>query len=382
MDSYGRQLAARLPVRHLELVKERTSSGDFGLPWLHRDALPQLLGDARTVRDLRRAVRQSGGLVHLPHHHTARYGPLLGAPYVLTVHDLIRWYDAHPRAHPEAGAVAPFISVPTSRDRFWLGRDHAAVARAAAIIAVSETTKRDLVRHLGVPPQRVHVVYEGIDHALFRPVPRRLADPPYLLFVGAEHPRKNLAALLRALAELKRDPLLGDLRLVKVGAAGTAEAPFRAATRMLMRELGLRLGPDVVLVDEHVPDEDLPAYYSGAACFVLPSRYEGFGFPPLEAMACGCPAVVSTAGSLPEVTGGAALTAAPSDVPALASAIRRVLLEPGVASDLRARGLAQAARFSWDRAARATQQVYDAVWRASGGVRGVEAPGRRTGGVR
>lgn len=113
-----------------------------------------------------------------------------------------------------------------------------------------------------------------------------------------------------------------------------------------------------------VPDADLPAWYAGAACLVLPSRYEGFGFTPLEAMACGCPAIVSTAGSLPEVTGGAALTAPPDDAGALCAALRAVLDDEGLRRDLRDRGLARAAAFSWERAARETAAVYERIMAA------------------
>jgi glycosyltransferase involved in cell wall biosynthesis len=108
-----------------------------------------------------------------------------------------------------------------------------------------------------------------------------------------------------------------------------------------------------------VPDEDLSAWYSGAACLAWPSLYEGFGFPPLEAMACGCPVVVSSAGSLPEIAGPAALLVEPRDERALADAIRTLVLDPP--SDLIERGLAHAARFSWDRTARETLCVYETL---------------------
>src|SRR6266511_1928316 len=136
-----------------------------------------------------------------------------------------------------------FIHRPNLRDRLLLRLDYAGVARATALIAVSETTKRDVVRHLGVPEER--------------------------LFVGSEHPRKNLAAVLRAFAALKRERCLSDLKLVKVGAPGGSEAPFRARTLALVRALGL---DDDVVFTEHVPDEDLSAWYSGAACLAIAVR--------------------------------------------------------------------------------------------------------------
>jgi glycosyltransferase involved in cell wall biosynthesis len=190
----------------------------------------------------------------------------------------------------------------------------------------------------------------------FRPVERRLLSERYVLFVGSEQPRKNLAAVLAAFAALKRERRLRDLKLVKVGGPGGSEAPFRARTRALVRALGL--DEDVVFT-EHVPDEDLSAWYSGAACLAWPSLYEGFGFPPLEAMACGCPVVVSSAGSLPEIAGPAALLVEPRDERALAEAIRTLVLDPP--SDLVERGLAHAARFSWERTARETLRVYETL---------------------
>ncbi|MDQ4129763.1 MAG: glycosyltransferase family 4 protein, partial [Actinomycetota bacterium] len=287
---------------------------------------------------------------HLTHHHLARYGPLIGRPYLLTVHDLIRYFDLR--------GFGVFINPPNLRDRICLRLDYRGFVTATAIISVSRTTKWDLTRHLGIPPDRIFVVHEGLDHDLFRPVERRLVDSPYVLFVGSEHPRKNLATLLRAFAALKRERRFRSLRLVKVGAAGSSEAPFRAPTRELVHELGLER--DVVFTEE-VPDEDLPAYYSGAACLVLPSRYEGFGFPPLEAMACGCPVVISSAGALAEVAGEAALRVAADDVDGFRAAMRAVVTEPSLSSGLRERGFNRAREFSWERAARDTALVYEIV---------------------
>ncbi len=202
------------------------------------------------------------------------------------------------------------------------------------------------------------MVPEGLDHELFRPVPDRPVAGPYLLFVGSEHPRKNLATLLRAFARLKRDRRWRRLRLVKVGAAGSGEAPFREATLLAVRQLGL--SEDVVFTED-VAERDLPGYYCGAACLVLPSRAEGFGFPPLEAMACGCPVVVSTAGALPEMVGDAGLLVAPQDVSGLVQAMRAVLGDDELRRRLRERGLRRAQEFSWEHTARATRRVYETV---------------------
>lgn len=346
MDRYGRLLARSLPVPALELDLGRTSAGAFDVALASSASFRGLATDAGLVRALRRLRAP----VHLTNHHLGRYGPFLCAPYVVTAHDLIRWFDVEHRTG--------YISRSNRRDRICIRRDYAGIRRATAIVAPSEATRRDLVDHLRVPEERVFVVHEGIEHDRFRPVERRPVETPYVLFVGSEHPRKNLAGLLRAFARLKREPRFRELRLVKVGAAGSGERPFRVATVALARELGLKR--DVDLVGE-VPDAELPAYYSGAACLVLPSLYEGFGLPPLEAMACGCPAIVSDAGALPEVAGGAALVLPPRDVGALARAMRQLLTDGAAAAELRARGLERARAFTWKRAARETMRVYEAA---------------------
>jgi glycosyltransferase involved in cell wall biosynthesis len=345
LDRYACELARRIDVKTVEIDGYVRTGDLFGVPLLSRRSLQLLVADLDHVRLLRGA---SGRLVHFPHHHLARYGRFLSRPYVVTVHDLIRFFDLT--------RLGVFINRPNLRDRLLLRLDYAGVAGATALIAVSERTKRDVVRHLGVPAERIFVVHEGIDHARFRPVERRLLNERYVLFVGSEQPRKNLAAVLRAFAALKRERRLGDLKLVKVGGPGGSEAPFRARTLALVRALGL---DDDVVFTEHVPDQDLSAWYSGAACLAWPSLYEGFGFPPLEAMACGCPVVVSGAGSLPEIAGPAALLVEPRDERALADAIRTLVLDPP--SDLIERGLAHAARFSWDRTARETLCVYETL---------------------
>lgn len=347
MDRYGQQLAAHLSVPSVLVDTSAASAGRFGA----RSSAAVLRGDLRLVRRLRALP----GVLHLTHHHLARYALALGRPYLLTSHDLIRWHDLTGRA--------VHIAPPRGIDRLGLRADYAAVRRAAHVLAPSEATRGELVRLLEVPPEQVTVVPLGLDHALFRPVAPHRTPWPYVLFVGSEHPRKNLEAVLRAVALLKARPEHADLRLVKVGAPGDGEAPFRARTARLVEELGLQR--EVVFVGE-VPDADLPGWYAGAACLVLPSRSEGFGLPPLEAMACGCPAVVSSAGSLPEVTGGAALVVPPEQPGELADAVAGLLASGPLRHRLRARGLRRAAEFSWERAARETVQVYERLLSAPG----------------
>jgi glycosyltransferase involved in cell wall biosynthesis len=345
LDHYARRLADRLgdAVDVLRAGPADHGTDLFGLPLLSARSLRALARDVGFVRLLR-----TRGPVHFPHPHFARYGLALRAPYVVTVHDLMRHFDAL--------SAAGLVDRPNRRDRLGLRLDREGIVRAAALIAVSETTKRDLVRHLRVPPDRVTVVYEGIDHSTFRPVERRLLDEPYVLYVGSEQPRKNLVTLLRAFAEAKRDPALRRLRLVKVGEAGVSGS--REPTLAAVAELGLERD---VLFPERVPEDELVAWYSGAACLVLPSLYEGFGFPPLEAMACGCPAIVSDRASLPEIAAGAALVVDPLDASGIAAAIARLVADERLRAELRERGLERAGAFSWERTAAETLRVYAAL---------------------
>jgi glycosyltransferase involved in cell wall biosynthesis len=313
-------------------------------------ALSALAGDLRFVARLR-GLR---GLVHLPNQHLARYGLRLNEPYVVTVHDLIRYLDLL-----DGGGL---IAAPGRRDAWYLRRDYAGVRRAAAVIAVSEATRRNVVRHLGVPRERVFavVVHNGLDHERFRP-PAQPIDPgyPYVLFVGSEHPRKNLASVLRALKLLKRTPGLRGLKLVKLGAAGRPPAPFRERTRRAIELAGL--GEDDVVFCERVAGEEMPAWYAGALCVVLPSLHEGFGMPPLEAMACGCPAVISSDPALVEVAGPAALVVDAHDYRALAEAVQTLALDWPLRRRIVQRGLRHAQDFSWQQAAIETHAVYARV---------------------
>ncbi len=274
--------------------------------------------------------------------------PLLATcPTVVTVHDL-------------AFLRRPDL-VPTGRRRYFAALAGASVRRAARVIAVSESTRADIVGYLGVRPEKVVVTHLAADDG-FRPVTgdalvafqaEQGLVRPFVLSVGTIEPRKNLPALLRAFGSLAEE-LPHDL--VLLGAEGWMGGPIRAAwlelpaaTRERVRFVGF------------APARALPAWYSAAAVLAFPSHYEGFGLPPLEAMSCGTPVVASNTSSLPEVVGDAALTVDPDDDAALAAALRRVLTEPALAADLRARGLARARRFSWAATAEATVAVYREV---------------------
>jgi glycosyltransferase involved in cell wall biosynthesis len=348
LDIYSKKLAENLDVPKLYTDIYQRVAERFKVPLISGPAISAALEDWRFVRQLNR----TRGVVHLPNHHLARYGLFTKVPYILTVHDLIRYFDLK--------GYRVLIHRPNLRDKFYLSLDYKGIKKATRIIAVSHSTKRDLVQHLSIPEERIRVVYEGVDHQRFRPVARKLFDFPYILYVGSEHPRKNLVTLLRAFGRLKREARFRDIKLVKVGKAGGPEADFRGQTLQAIRELNL--SGDVVFTG-YVPERDLPAYYSGALCFVLPSFYEGFGLPVLEAMACGCPVVVSRVSSLPEVGGEAAIYINPNDPEDLAGALRQVATDEGLRRDMSRRGFEQARRFSWKHTAQETLEVYREVER-------------------
>jgi glycosyltransferase involved in cell wall biosynthesis len=332
-----------------ETVVVKGCSGGFGHRLLSAYSLRCAVEDAQVVRRLRGL---DAPLLHLTSHHLARYGPFLGKPYVVMVHDLMRHRDRVQR-----GTRPPLIHEPNLRDSLYLRLDAVGMRRADALIAVSEHTGRELVELLGVAPGRVTLVPEGVDRAAFRPVERRLMSDPYVLYVGSEQPRKNLGTLFRAFMRVRA--AWPELKLVKVGAPGGPEAPYRDETLRAAREGGAL--PHVVFADR-VSHDELVAWYSGALCLVQPSRHEGFGLPPLEAMACGCPVIASSAGALPEVVDGAGVVyGPPGDVDALASALGELVRSPARRAALAEAGHARAAQLPWQRTATLTREVWRAV---------------------
>lgn len=297
---------------------------------------------------------------HLPpgqlYHATEHLLPYLRRPAVLTVHDLI--FERYPAHHTRRNRLFLRMALP----RF--------VAAADAIIAVSQQTKRDLVDCYKTPPEKIHVIYQGIDPTFappgageiarvrqhYSPGPENLGEQapsrPYLLTLGTLEPRKNHVTALRALARLKA---LGyPHRLLVVGGEGWLFAPVR----QLVAELGL--SGDVTFAG-YVPNADLPALYGGADCVLQPSLYEGFGFPVLEAMACGAPVVCSNASSLPEVAGDAALLVPPTAIEAWVAAVEQIIRTPALRETLRQRGVRQARQFCWERCAATTAALYQEV---------------------
>jgi len=278
-------------------------------------------------------------------HGLAFAGPLMAAcPTVITVHDLsfLRYPDAF--RLPNRLYLSLFTRFSTRR--------------AARVIAVSESTRRDVIALCGVPGERVIVVPNGVTEAFCPADPvtvaefrrRRGLPDRFILFLGTLEPRKNLVRLLEGYAAW-RQASRAPVSLVIAGGKGW----FYETIFARVAELGLE---DAVVFPGFVPADELPWWYRAAELFVYPSLFEGFGLPVLEAMACGTPAITSNASSLPEVAGDAALLIEPEDVGALTDALARVLSDPQLAAELRVAGPRQARRFSWARTALATTQVY------------------------
>ncbi len=234
--------------------------------------------------------------------------------------------------------------------------------RATMIIAPSEATRREVISALGISDERIRVIYEAARRHLrpwrdeeCRPVLQRHGlTRPYLLYVGTIEPRKNLATLIHAYDELIQATPHRPQLVLCGGRGWLCDDIYR-----LVDELKLN---DLIRFTGYVEDGDLPALYSSAEAFIYPSLYEGFGLPPLEAMACGVPVITSDTSSLPEVVGEAGLKLPPKDVPALAETLARLLGDAPMRAHYREAGLARAQLFSWQRAAHETQSVYDQVY--------------------
>jgi glycosyltransferase involved in cell wall biosynthesis len=257
------------------------------------------------------------------------------------VHDLSFLYYPH--------------SFPGSKRLYLRTFTRLSVQRARRVIAISEHTRRDVARQYGVPLGRIERIYYGLD-PVFQPLPagevhafriRRELPERFILFVGTLEPRKNVVRLVEAYSQLPSScpPLM------LVGGKGWLyDEIFR-------RVEALKLTDRVHFVG-YVPGKELPWWYNAADLFVYPSVFEGFGLPPLEAMACGTPVITSNVSSLPEVVGQAGLLVDPNDAQALAEAMERVLSSPGRRESMRAHGLEQASRFSWPETARRTVNAY------------------------
>jgi glycosyltransferase involved in cell wall biosynthesis len=263
---------------------------------------------------------------------------------VITIHDLAFLLYPH------------FLTKESARyygqiDQAWRNTDH--------IIAVSEATKQDSIKMLGVPENKITVIHEAAN-PIYKPLPKDEAkhhiakkyklNQDFILFVSTIEPRKNLPGLLQAYRRL-RDEYKQDELLVLAGANGWLwQEVYETVDRLNLRQHVLFLG--------HVPSEDLVYLYNAARLFVHPAFYEGFGLPPLEAMNCGVPIVVSNTSAFPEVVGDAGLMINPNDIDGLTVAMWHGLTEEGLRQDMIQKGFKRAKIFSWERAAMETLEVY------------------------
>lgn len=272
-------------------------------------------------------------------------------PRVITFHDLS--FVHHPDFFSRRNTVW-----------HWLQNYKKQAQEAERIIAVSEFTKSDLVKHLGIAPEKVTTIYSGIGPS-FRALPRG-ADAlqqflfahnlhkPFILFMGTLEPRKNINALTRAFELLKQDPAFRDLELVIAGRPGwlyrdILKTIHHSPAREHIRLFGPVRGSDRVLL------------YNAASLFVYPSFFEGFGFPPLEAQACGVPVIASNRTSLPEILGDSAILIDPWRIGELAGVMKEVLVTPRIAKKLVQLGFMNSARFRWEKAAQETLDVFHAL---------------------
>jgi glycosyltransferase involved in cell wall biosynthesis len=336
-------------IRYTAFLGERAYPGEAGLELrlsrlpTHRPPLRILWEQTVQPWSLWRA---GVDLLHSP----AFVSPLIAnCPSVITVHDL------------------SFLLHPKGFRRWHLGYlqlfTRLSVTKARRVIAVSQSTKDDLLRFYGLSPEKVDVIHNGVD-ARFECLPadqvtrfrvRRGLPERFVLFVGTLEPRKNVVRLIEAYAQLP--PSCPPLMLV--GGKGWLY------DEILTKVEKLALTDKIRFVG-YVAAEELPLWYNAAEIFVYPSLYEGFGLPPLEAMACGTPVITSTASSLPEVVGQAGVLIDPTDVQALASAMERVLADAALQREMKRAGLEQAKHFSWPQAALLTVGSYRQALAAEG----------------
>jgi len=313
-DKYSQEIAKRVKAKPFHSKR-----------YFNEETLPEFLERLSRCDDV----------VHITNQNFARFAGVLKHPFIITVHDLIRnFYDFDGESPAE---------------QMWLKLDEHFIKRARAIIAVSEFTKSELISRLGVPEERITVVHNGLDVATLNPSGPSFHSR-YILAVGSERPRKNLKRLVEALSLVRRKH--PDLFLVKVGEVG--RDPIFAHS---WRESAKQFGVPVDLVGK-VSEEDLACWYRGAVMLTFPSLMEGFGMPPTEAMACGCPVVVSDIPASHEIVGEAGIYVNPESVESIAEGVEQMLLERERFIPL---GLRRAKLFSWNEAARRVQEVYNKV---------------------
>lgn len=280
-------------------------------------------------------------------HDLSQVSPFLfSSPFkkILTIHDLI------PILFPE---TCWFIHVFLQKHVLPL-----TLKNVDVIITVSKNTKQDVIKYLKFPENKIKVVYLGVNEKfnLLKNkndiVKKYGINFPFILYVGTLEPRKNIPTLIKAFYKIKKNGM--KYKLVIVGGKGWKYQEIYETIKKV------NLQKEVIFTG-YVPDEDLPKLYNAADLFVFPSLYEGFGLPPLEAMACGCPVITSNTSSLPEVIGDAGMMVDPYDVDELAKAMNNVLSDEELREDMIKKGLERVKQFSWEKTAKETKKVYEGI---------------------
>jgi len=358
LRDYGIGTYVRNLLRHLSRIDSAT---EYVLLCNGEDCgtLEALGGNFRTVADssapysVREQLsvpldlrREGIDLFHAPHYVLP---PLTPCRSVVTIHDCI--HLRFPQYLPNRLAYG------YARASMWV-----ATHRSSRVLTVSEASKRDILRYFRIPPAKIDVIYNAIDERygeapddeeVARVRERYQLNDPFVLYAGNIKPHKNLERLIEAFHELRK----GDLEHVKLLIIGDEISKYATLRRAVHH---FKLHKHVRFFG-FVPDKTLAVLYRLASVFVFPSLYEGFGLPPLEAMASGTPVITSNVSSLPEVVGDAALLIDPYDAAGIAAAMRRVLTEPALREDLRRRGLQRVQEFSWERSVRRVREIYGEV---------------------
>jgi glycosyltransferase involved in cell wall biosynthesis len=290
--------------------------------------------------------REGIDLFHAPHYVLPALTPCKS---IVTIHDCI--HLRFPQYLPSR------LSYAYARASLWV-----AAHRSARVLTVSEASKRDILRYFRVPERKIDVIYNAIDERFGEtPSPEEVErvreryqlNDPYVLYAGNIKPHKNLERLIEAFHALRRQGF-EHVKLLIIGDEISKYATLRRAVHRYKLHKHVRFFG-------FVPDRTLAVLYRLAGVFVFPSLYEGFGLPPLEAMASGTPVITSNVSSLPEVVGDAALLIDPYDSDALADAMARVLTDKALQDDLRRRGFARVREFSWERSVRRIREIYEEV---------------------
>jgi len=297
--------------------------------------------------------------------------PAIGCKRITTIHD-IRYFDIYPRLQKVVPELSRYPIDARSFDGWneWMKgmirRVSSAAQKADAIITISDYSRDALVNILHVERNKIHRVYNGVSPSfvpiryrddILKTVARYGIDRDYLMFIGHIDPFKNILRMIDAYHMIKHDGSVDVPRLVMISPTRESDWFYQIVTKKI-KELSLT---DDIHIAGNVPDEDIPFFYNGAAALLIPSLYEGFGLPAVEAMACGIPVVASDSCSLPEVVGDAAILVDPYSVDSIAEGIYKVLSDADFRSRLIERGIERSRLFNWEKTARETMKVYKEV---------------------